>query len=150
MTAEGRAFIADVGTAKMFDTVTNAQRIQSITTMAGTSCWMAPEMLTVMEQPKASRMDMTKLDIFSLGLISFFILDTENFRKEKFLNKSEKELERYIQTFREKNLVPLNFYKTLELMVSYLPEKRPSVEYILSFVNSMKEVNILIILIFIK
>ena len=98
---------------------------------------MAPEMLEAKRQyekdPK-KYVDVEhlsyKLDVFSLGLITLFALDKDNFiSKNNRLNSDETLLKSYLVEFKNSKIVPEEeFICILEEMLAFKPESRLSIE----------------------
>jgi hypothetical protein len=118
----------------------------------GTTSWMSPEMRKICEKPhlkdnESIKLDYSKLDVFSLGLISLFCLNYEEYNKCKdHLNDNEVNLLNLLKNTKSK--VPLNYYYLLKSMLSFNEISRPSltelyedVKYFGTFVEikSMKE-----------
>lgn len=125
-----KAFIIDIGVSKFLEnTITGIKTNQTINKPAGTLVWMAPEMHTAFISDEKSRTDFSKLDIFSLGLISLHILDTMEFNKN-FLryNVDEKFLKDYLEKLEKKGLISdKEFFIVLTKMLSYPVDKRISI-----------------------
>ncbi len=148
LNARGEAFIADLDGAKIYNSITSAKRLSEITSAVGTPKWMAPEIrgaafLTDFET------ELPKTDIFSIGLIACFCIDTAEFNnklsptlsefkidmtKEKVLDhlkNLEKHVLAYLENFRLRNLKSpslLNFFYLLKSMLSFSPFTRPSIQ----------------------
>ena len=120
----GRAVLSDVGGAKIL--ASKADFIQSLSSEVGTPDWMAPELASLLQRNHAeSKMiDFSKVDVFSLGLITLFCLDKKKFVTLKQLNLDEKLLHDYLETFRDK--IPIPFYYILRCMLSFNSKTRPS------------------------
>jgi hypothetical protein len=103
---------------------------------------MAPEMLTAQNS-----INFSKLDIFSVGLISLFCLDNQGFLKQSNLNKDNLKLLDFLRTLRynyprkkskvglspdeiPRGKIPLDFYYMLRSMLSSDNDTRPSIEEI--------------------
>ena len=100
----GRAFIADVGVAKKFEATYLAKHRAMITSPGGSESWMAPEMLLA-SLSSATKIPayLSKLDVFSLGLITLNAVDRDGFMKYKGkLNIDENVLEQYLQEVEKK------------------------------------------------
>jgi serine/threonine protein kinase len=125
--AKGRTVVADLGVAKVFSSILSAKEFKGITTQTGTPKWMAPEMLRP-DSVIASDVQQIKCDIFSIGLIALYCLDTKEFNKKKEnLNKSEAALEEYLNEFRLR-FGEKRFFYMLRCMLSYSPRTRPNFE----------------------
>jgi serine/threonine protein kinase len=138
--AEGRAFLSDVGVAKQFENTQKFQDNHSLTSIVGTTKWMAPEM--ILRQKEKVFVDILKTDIFSLGLLALQALDFKMFQSHKVLNEDSKELFTYLRTLRfnhprkkmqipgeiPREKVPLGFYYFLRCILSYDIQTRPSVQ----------------------
>ncbi len=127
-----RAYLGDVGVSKKFSSQTSFNKRHHPTSIVGTCSWMAPEM-KIQEKPSSSRddkiIDYRKLDVFSLGLISLFCLDTEDSFSEYHLelNESNRKLqEEYLP--RLKSRMPIEFYLLLKSMLSFDESSRPSID----------------------
>jgi hypothetical protein len=59
---------------------------------------MSPEMLKA-DFSSATDIQLPKSDIFSLGLIALYCLDSKHFNNQKKLNEDEKVLENYLDQF---------------------------------------------------
>lgn len=133
------AFLSDVGVAKQFANQSSLKKLQSLTTQAGTNEWMAPEMknpylIQLGKEKVDNKIDYRKLDVFSLGLITLYCLDSpENFDKyNNFLNeKSNKLHEEYLPQLRLN--MPIEFSFLLKSMLSFDWNSRPSIEELYNF-----------------
>ena len=133
------AFLGDVGVAKQFSNQNSLNKINNLSNQAGTEEWMAPEMRNPdLIQPgknrEAKKIDYRKLDIFSLGLISLFCLDSlDNFSNYKLhLNENSNTLhEVYLPQVKSK--LPIEFYCLLKSMLSFDWNARPSIEELSDF-----------------
>jgi serine/threonine protein kinase len=125
--ANGRAVIADLGVAKIYSSMLSAKEFKGITTQAGTPEWMAPEMIKP-DTDTALNVQQFKCDIFSIGLIVLYCLDTKEFIKNQDkLNKSEAALESYLDEFRIR-FPDKRFIYMLRCMLSYSPRTRPNIQ----------------------
>ncbi len=80
----GRAFIADVGAFKRFEATLLAKRKANLSTYGGTTNWMAPEMLVAsLSPPNSISASLSKLDVFSLGLITLKSIDRDGYIEQK-------------------------------------------------------------------
>ena len=99
-------------------------------TYVGTPLWMSPEMIRANTE-QVRNFQPIKSDIFSLGLIALYCLDTAEFEKQKNLNKNEIALQNYLDGFRlrfqAKNPGYMRFYYLLRCMVSFSPFSRPTI-----------------------
>ena len=103
---------------------------------------MAPEMLMAEKS-----INFSKLDIFSVGLISLFCLDNQRFMKQSDMNKDKLKLFDFLRTLRynyprkkskaglspddiPREKIPLDFYYMLRCMLSFDNDTRPSLEEI--------------------
>ena len=147
---EGRqtkAYVADVGVARLFDPQSVGYSPHSIGTITGTLEWMAPEMLAAyLSSGKGIKIaDIFKLDIFSLGLLALFCWDYKEFQKQRDLNKDQIALIKYLRTLRfryprkkaipiinsddlAREKLPLGVYYLLRCMLCFDNEIRPCVE----------------------
>ncbi len=92
--------------------------------------WMSPEMLKS-DYSAIANFQLPKSDMFCLGLIALYCLDTKNFNNhKKELNKDEKALSCYLDDFYFRCQNKLFFYM-LKCMLSYSPHYRPSVRQLL-------------------
>jgi serine/threonine protein kinase len=124
---QGRAFLGDVGVAKVLDPQTTRNKLKTMTSVAGTEFWMAPEALKLFlsSSPPSKKYNLTKMDVFSLGLISLFCLDTEGFLKiQKIANRDRHTLESFLNNVKTK--VPIQFFYPLRCMLSFTQASRPS------------------------
>ena len=124
MDAQESAVIADLGVAKTFSSLVSAKNYKDITTQAGTPIWMSPEMLKA--NVSAVNLELPKSDIFSLGLIALYCLDTKNFNVQAKLNEDEKALDNYLEQFWFR-CPDKRFFYMLKCMLSYSPYTRPSI-----------------------
>ena len=127
----GRAFIADVGVAKQFEETFLAKRKATITTPEGSRSWMAPEMLQASLSSKIKiPAYLSKLDVFSLGLITLNAIDKDGYIKQKGkLNIDESVLEKYLQEIENKGLITdKEFMPILRSMLSFDIDSRISIE----------------------
>ncbi len=128
------AYLADVGVAKKFGTEASLKKLHNLSFIAGTEEWMAPEMrnpllIKLGKNEEENKIDYRKLDIFSLGLITLYCLDSpKNFYKYyKCLNeKSHKLHEEYLPQL--KSNMPIEFFCLLKSMLSFDWNARPSLE----------------------
>jgi serine/threonine protein kinase len=125
---QGTAFVADLGGAKHFENTAQFGGPKSLTSVIGTTDWMAPEILLVYQGKAVSNIDILKGDIFSLGFVSLNCLDNQflDTPNTKKLNENPIQLFQYLRTFGEK--IELGFYYMLRCMLSYDIHTRPSVE----------------------
>lgn len=137
----GNAYVADVGVAKIYDRLTQAKNPKSAVTLAGTKRWMAPEMRNAYEKDLELKSDMSKVDVFSLGLLALFALDFKNFDKLDGLNSSERKLQEYLEKIdkssepeailEDEAIVPDRvFLNYLKRMLEFKIENRPSIDEI--------------------
>lgn len=127
----GRAFISDVGVAKQFETTFLAKRKQTITTIGGDTNWMAPEMLKAyLNQNMNIQSYSTKLDVFSLGLITLNAIDRDVYSKHiGKLNADPNLLEQYLKDVEKRGLITdKEFIPILRKMLSFDIDSRISVE----------------------
>ena len=127
----GRAFIADVGVAKKFEATYIAQKKATINSFGGTKSWMAPEMLLAFfSSPCKIPAYLSKLDIFSLGLITLNAIDRDGFIKYKGkLNIDKSVLEQYLQEVEKKEVIKdKEFLPILRRMLSFEIDSRISIE----------------------
>ena len=111
--------------------------MQNLTSIVGTDIWMAPEMLEAKKQyykdPK-KKVDVEllsyKLDVFSLGLITLYALDRDNFLSKKHqLNIDEILLKSYLSEVKNSKIIQeKDFICLLEEMLAFKPESRLSLE----------------------
>ena len=133
------AFLGDVGVAKQFSNQQSLKKFQNLTSQVGTEEWMAPEMrypdlIKLGKDKEAKKIDYRKLDVFSLGLISLFCLDSvDNFYKyNRHLNENSNTLhEVYLPQLKSK--MPIEFYCLLKSMLSFDWNARPSIEELSDF-----------------
>ena len=113
-----------MGVAKIFNSIASA--IKGISTYAGTPKWMSPEMFKAFPAGAANSQQ-TKSDIFSLGLIALYCLDTKEFLNYHIkLNNDESVLEKYLDEFRLR-CPSTRFFYMLRCMLSYSPFTRPNI-----------------------
>ena len=127
----GRAFIADVGVAKQFQETSLAKRKATITTPAGSTSWMAPEMLQASLSSKIKiPAYLSKLDVFSLGLITLNAIDRDGYTKQKGkLNIYESVLKKYLQEVEKKGVIKdKEFLPILKKMLSFDFDSRIHIE----------------------
>lgn len=134
------AYIADVGVAKRFANQSILKKQNTLTTVAGTMEWMAPEV-----RGESIKIDYRKIDIFSLGLISLYCLDSpnnfNNTNKDKNLNQDSNKLhEEYLPRLKSK--VPIEFYCILKSMLSFDWNARPSLEELNDFIANYRVIYI--------
>ena len=123
------ALVADLGISKVLDSSDTIDRYKTLDTFGGTKVWLAPEIdKEKMSSEKGIKIDLTKTDIFSLGLISFYCLDKE-FPTDKRWN-DEEELVKYVENFQAKEKLNSGFYFLLRCMVSFNVMTRPSIKQI--------------------
>jgi serine/threonine protein kinase len=147
LSSTGEAVIADLDVAKQYSSLASAQKFSVITTAVGTPKWMSPEMRKAVSDDVDT--NLPKSDIFSLGLISLFCLDTHEFNKSLspllkefkfkmlpkdviiYLEKFERHLLTYLDDFRLRNVqCPsiTKFFYMLKSMLSFSPCARPSIQ----------------------
>ncbi len=128
----GRAFIADLGASKQCEATLLAELKKKPTTLAGTSNWMAPEMLKVFNSHPDSTPParLSKLDVFSLGLITLKAIDRDGYDKQKDnLNRDENDLKKYLgQIEKQKLISDEEFLDILRRMLSFDIDSRISIE----------------------
>jgi serine/threonine protein kinase len=126
-----RAFLADAGSARLFDFLNENERKKTKSSLSSKLDWMAPELLRKsLNYDSTPILDLHKLDIFSLGLLALYCLDPEQFRSFKgSLNKDEKSLLSFLDGLRGKISPP--FFYMLRCMLSFSPLTRPSIEQLL-------------------
>ena len=98
--------MADVGVARIYGSFFSAKNANTTKNIVGTLNWMAPEMRFCYENEIKMKTDMTKLDVFSLGLVALFMLDYQNFGiKGKYLNRVSKKnvLDQYLDELDQKS-----------------------------------------------
>ena len=133
------AFLGDVGVAKQFSNQHSLKKSKNLTIQVGTEEWMAPEMrnpdwIRLGKDKEAKKIDYRKLDVFSLGLISLFCLDSvDNFSKyNRGLNQNSNILhEVYLPQVKSK--MPIEFFCLLKSMLSFDWNARPSIEELSNF-----------------
>ena len=146
LSSRGEAVIADLDGAKLYNSISSAQKLSTISMVVGTPKWMAPEMRMALAEKVNT--ELPKSDIFSIGLIALYCLDTEMFNKElspileKFhtnmsrndvldhIKKLETLLLVYLDDFRlrnEENANIIKMFYLLKSMLSFLPCARPSI-----------------------
>jgi serine/threonine protein kinase len=146
LNTRGEAFIADLGVAKTYNSFDSANKISDITDI-GSPIWMSPEMREAWS--KKLNAELPKSDIFSIGLIACFCIDTAEFNdklspilsqfkiemtKEEVgdhLKNLEKQVLAYLEDFRLRNLNStslLNFLDMLKPMLSFSPCARPTIQ----------------------
>ena len=120
----GVAYIGDFGNAKKLDTT-----IQTLTSAQGTLKWMSPEMRISFEEKKTRKIDFSKIDVFSLGLIFLFILDRPIFETNSELyNKDEKILKDYLDDFGNRfSSIDKDFLRILREILAFDPSKRMTI-----------------------
>jgi serine/threonine protein kinase len=127
----GRAFIADVGVAKQFEETYHAKRKSTITSFGGTEKWMAPEMLLAsLKSNNKIPAFLSKLDVFSLGLITLRAIDKDGFVKQNGdLNIKESVLQEYLKEIENLGLITdREFLPVLRSMLSFNIDSRISIE----------------------
>ena len=148
LNARGEAFIADLDGANIYNSITSAKRLNEVTSAVGTPKWMSPEIRGAAWLPDFNT-ELPKTDIFSIGLIACFCIDTAEFNHKlspilseyrtnmtkqevlDHLKKLEKELLAYLEDFRLRNLNSpnsLSFYYKIKTMLSFSPCARPSIQ----------------------
>ncbi len=133
------AYLGDVGVAKKFNTEGSLKKAQTLTTRTGTEEWMAPEMrnpniIKLGKTGEDNKIDFSKLDIFSLGLITLYCLDSpKNFYKySPILNEKSRTLhEEYLPQL--KSNMPIEFFCLLKSILSFDWNARPSLDEIETF-----------------
>ena len=85
MNNQGRAYIADLGLARVFSSSNSAWKSRDLTTLVGGTYWISPEMVS----KEIIRTQLPYSDVFSLGLIILFCVDTIEFKKHKKLKHNE-------------------------------------------------------------
>ena len=133
------AFLCDVGVAKQFSDQSSLRKFKDLTSQVGTKKWMAPEMrnpglIQLGNDSEAKKIDYRRLDVFSLGLISLFCLDSpDNFSQYNLdLNQNSNKLhEVYLPQLKSK--MPIEFYCLLKSMLSFDWNARPSIEELSNF-----------------
>ncbi len=126
-----RAFVADIGIAKQFENTAFAKNKALLTSRGGTKNWMAPEMLQFLLNPKSKiPAYLSKLDVFSLGMITLNAIDRDGYMKQKGkLNIDQKALENYLQEVEIQGLITdKEFLPILRSMLSFDIDSRISIE----------------------
>jgi serine/threonine protein kinase len=121
-----RAYLADLGTAKIFDTASIFEDLHTVNTLAGTIQWTAPEILGLKKNQQAPKIDYSKIDVFSLGLLSLFCLDSHRFQDQTGLNHDPAAMQNYLSSL---NLHP-SLVDLLTRLLSFDPATRPSIKEI--------------------
>jgi serine/threonine protein kinase len=126
MDAQERAFISDLGVAKFFSSLVSIREFKETNNSSGKSgIWMSPERLES-DISTATNIIFPKSEIFSLGLIALYCLDTKNFKHQIKLNEDEEALENYLDQFWLR-CPDKRFFYMLKCMLSYSPITRPSI-----------------------
>ena len=139
---QGNAFLADLGSVKQFENTAQFKANQSLTSFVGTKKWMAPEIRERFEGRGAPPLDVLKIDVFSLGLVSLKCLDYKGFGFQTDLNTNPINLLQYLRKFRynyprkkaqimgeiPREKIDLGFYYMLRCILSFDILTRPSVE----------------------
>ncbi len=136
--------MADLGGAKHFNNTAQFRGPNALTSVLGTEDWLAPEILLIYKTQVFSNIDISKGDIFSLGLVSLNCLDNKFLNRvdAKKLNENPIQLLQYLRTFRfnhprkkaqilgeiKREKIELGFYYMLRCMLSYDINTRPSAE----------------------
>ena len=125
-----RAFISDVGIAKQFEETLLANRRGNLTSWGGDKNWMAPEMLQFYATERNMQSYLSKLDVFSLGLITLYAIDRDGYTKQNGkLNIDPKVLENYLQDVENKGIVTdKEFFPVLRSMLSFDIDSRISID----------------------
>ena len=125
-----RAFIADVGISKQFEETSLAKRKGNLTSWGGDKNWMAPEMLQFYATERNMQSYLSKLDVFSLGLITLYAIDRDGYTKQNGkLNIDPKVLENYLQDVENKGIVTdKEFFPVLRSMLSFDIDSRISID----------------------
>lgn len=127
---KGQAFISDVGIAKQFEGTMRAKRKETITTAGGDKNWMSPEMLKAFHSDQDIHAYLSKIDVFSLGLITLNAIDIDGYEKHKGkLNIDRSLLENYLQDLEKKGLITdKEFLPILKRMLAFDIESRISID----------------------
>lgn len=143
--SDGRAFIADLGLAKVYN-IESMNNTNNSDDIGGTRNWMAPEVRLKFETRDTHSID-TKInpaksfDMFSLGLIALFCLDYKKFNEIKKVGTSDQktyitlnvyqvDLIEYLDQFIENRGKEINntiFFYMLKSMLSHSPYTRPNI-----------------------
>lgn len=133
---KGRFYIADVGIAKQFKETQKAKINMTITNAGGSMSWMAPEMRDIFENPldvKKRKTELSKLDVFSLGLIVLFCLDIKEFSNKQLhpkgtLNIVEKDLVDYLNDIKARKIITDDsFFQVLKKMLKFDIKERMNI-----------------------
>ena len=157
---KGQAFIGDLDGAKIYNSINSANKLSSISTSVGTSKWMSPEMRKSWINELMVTTELSKSDIFSLGLITLYCIDTNNFRKdlspileefhtkmkletlEEHLKKLEGGLKKYLDYFKSRiSQSPefSNFFSIYgERMLSFDHQNRPSIQELFEYFSDIE------------
>ena len=138
--------MGDVGTSKTIELSKVVNAYKTAYTMVGTKSWMAPEMIEfekLADDKNKFKLNETKLDTFSLGLLCLFLLNTEEFKKthlkKSILNLDESFLQDFLKNY-IKPRVPLSFYLILRSMLTFNPLTRYDTKELFSdFSQYLKE-----------
>ena len=127
----GRAFITDLGVARRFEATYLAKHKNVNTSPEGSESWMAPEMLLAsLSSTSKIPANFSKLDVFSLGLITLNAIDRDGFMKYKGkLNIDNNVLEQYLQEVENKGVIKdKEFLPILKKMLSFDIDSRIHIE----------------------
>jgi serine/threonine protein kinase len=149
----GRAFIADIGVAKRFEATYLGKHKAMITSPGGSESWMAPEMLLAsLSSTTKIPAYLSKLDVFSLGLITLNAIDRDSFMKYKGkLNTDKRNLEQYLQEVEKKGLInDKEFLSVLRRMLSFDIDSRIPIEKLYHWMVTLFLITILSLFYLIK
>lgn len=125
--SNGTAYIGDLRGAKRFSEKTD---VKTIITVGGNDNWVAPEIRKSFKTRKFEGIEYSKIDVFSIGLVTLFMIDHQNFSgKSKLFNQEEKELQVYLKELegRFSSSIDKEFFKILDGMLSFKVDKRISI-----------------------
>ena len=129
----GKAFVSDVGIAKQFTSTLLLKNKQKMSTIGGDENWMAPEMFKAINGLGQNiPIFHSKLDVFSLGLITLKAIDRDNYDNQAgTLNIDKNALENYLNDFEKRKIIKdEEFLPVLRKMLSFDIDSRISIEHL--------------------
>lgn len=139
---DGRAIIAGVSFAQQYEG-NFFNKLVEMDEIRGDPEWMAPEVRRALISNRIQNAYLSKLDVFSLGLITLYLIDSDGFTKHRGqLNTDEKILIKYLQELENKGIlryIPVGISTALRRTLSFDIHHRISIEDLYNCMRSIEE-----------